>query len=98
MQAQERAAQATAQADAMQQQYEATWSSAEDSHRTGKRLLDALTKVSSSCSSQQCRAPATGALPLLPSRFISAFFGLLPWPLCILHAAQVLQALTQLCL
>ena len=44
-QAQERAAQATSQADAMQQQYEAAWAGAEDSHRTGKRLLDSLTKV-----------------------------------------------------
>lgn len=45
MQAQERAAQATAQADAMQQQYEGAWAGAEDSHRTGRRLLDSLTKV-----------------------------------------------------
>lgn len=46
VQVQERAAQATSQADAMQQQYEAAWAGAEDSHRTGRRLLDALTKVS----------------------------------------------------
>ncbi|KAK9791341.1 hypothetical protein WJX73_000496 [Symbiochloris irregularis] len=45
LQVQERAAQATSQADAMQQQYEAAWAGAEDTHRTGRRLLDALTKA-----------------------------------------------------